>query len=188
MLHCKRCSRCVWSQTACKRLNTLSGCRQRHSLGSSSVGTLCRMLYALCKVTRGSCKPFIPESVCTMLLLHLVALLLLVVCSCLPAAQTGQQQVVLLAQGVIHLPLLLTHLKHSCQLCLQQTGHMLLLLCDIIQELLMYVFKGYWLNSSPQACIMWSLCKGANAAPHLQLLVSGQPPADRFNTIKTSGH
>lgn len=82
---------------------------------------------AVCKMTWGSCKTFTPESVCTMLLLHLVALLLLVACSGLPAAQTGQQQVVLLAQGVIQLPLLLTHLKHSNQLCLQQTGHMLLL-------------------------------------------------------------
>lgn len=79
------------------------------------------MLHAWCMVTQGACKPStMPESVCTVLLHHLVALLLLVARSCLPTAQTRQQQVELLTQGVVHLPLLLTHLKHSCQLCLQQ--------------------------------------------------------------------
>lgn len=61
-----------------------------------------------------------PESVCTVALLCLMALLLLMVCSGLPAVQTSQQQVVLLTQGVVYLPLLLANLKHSCQLCLRQ--------------------------------------------------------------------
>ena len=61
-----------------------------------------------------------PESICTIVLLCLMALLLLMLCSGPPTVHTGQQQVILLTKGVIHLPLLLADLKHSCQLCLQQ--------------------------------------------------------------------
>lgn len=54
-----------------------------------------------------------PGSVCTALLQQVMPLLLLVSGPVPPGVKTPQQQVILLTQRIITLPLLLTHLKHS---------------------------------------------------------------------------
>lgn len=87
-----------------------------HKIGHNNTGMQLVPCSMLCAWHAGH----VPESVCTVVLLGLMALLLLMACSFLPAAQASQQQVILLTQGIVHLPLLLTNLKHSCQLCLQQ--------------------------------------------------------------------
>lgn len=98
--------------TGFDRRHTSSCCIEHHTNGHNT-----RNVQILCFVQsmRG-----MPESICTIVLLCLMALLLLMLCSGLPAVHTGQQQVILLTKGVIYLPLLLADLKHSCQLCLQQ--------------------------------------------------------------------
>ena len=87
-----------------------------HKIGHNNTGMQLVPCSMLCAWHAGH----MPECVCTVVLLGLVALLLLMVCSFLPAAQASQKQVILLTQGIVHLPLLLTNFKYSCQLCLQQ--------------------------------------------------------------------
>ena len=57
-----------------------------------------------------------PESICAVVLSLLVPLDALVVGSCLPVMQAGQQQIILITQGIVQLPLLLAHLKDPAQL------------------------------------------------------------------------
>lgn len=61
----------------------------------------------------------IPEGVCTALLQQVMPLLALMSSPVSPGLQASSQQLKLLAERVKALPLVLTHLKHPGQLCLQ---------------------------------------------------------------------